>query len=247
MRILLAEDNELNQDLAIRLLSKHGHEVTLAENGARAVERYEAGPGAFDLILMDLNMPVLDGRAAARVIRASEAEGGTRIPILAMTATADATEVQRALDAGMDGSLEKPIDVQVMLQAIEDAVRGKPVEATSREVPVDRKGAVALLGGDEALLRQLASTFLESEPGMRAAVRAGVEGEDALAVEEAAHKLRGALGNFAAHAAHDWAKRLEHLAASGDLSRSRETLAHLEAQLDAVRTSMSGWLDGSAG
>lgn len=238
MRILLAEDNEFNQDLAIRILSKHGHEVTLAENGQRAVEMHAADPNAFELILMDLRMPRLDGYKAAQAIREAEVGRGVRIPILAMSAHADRSDVESAREAGMDGHIAKPIDVGVMLDAIARAT-GTPSEPAAAERPpapdVGWDKALALVGGDRELLVRVARVFLESEPRMIARVREAIAASDAHALEEAAHKLRGALGNFAVGAAYEVATQLEDLGAGGELAQAPEMLLRLETELRVVR------------
>ena len=121
MRILLAEDNEVNQKLALRLLQRQGHVVTVAENGHEAVTQYRAH--AFDLILMDVQMPVMDGFEATAAIRAEEATRGTHIPIIAMTAHAMKGDEERCLAAGMDGYLAKPINTAALRKKIESFAR----------------------------------------------------------------------------------------------------------------------------
>jgi PAS domain S-box-containing protein len=123
LRILLAEDNLVNQKLASALLSKRGHQVIVAVNGAEAVKI--SADQVFDLILMDLQMPVLDGLAATTAIRQREGEGGRRVPIVAMTANVLAGDKERCLAAGMDGYVSKPIRVNELLAAIADCVKNK--------------------------------------------------------------------------------------------------------------------------
>lgn len=238
MRILLAEDHDFNQELAVRLLSKHQHEVTVASDGVVAHEMYAADPAAYDLILMDLSMPRMDGFSATRAIRELEAGGEARVPILAMTAHADPAVIRRALEAGMDGHIEKPIDVSAMLAAIEAAARGAALPSASTTPaapPVDWQAALALVGGDKELMCRLADVFLESEVRMRTGVREAYGRSDPLALEEAAHKLAGAVSNFVAGSAYETAKRLEALALEGDLAAAQGVIAELEKQMDAVR------------
>jgi CheY-like chemotaxis protein len=117
--ILLAEDNLINQKMAIRLLQKMGHSVTVAQNGQQAVEMSEAEQ--FDLILMDVQMPDMDGLEATTAIRAREASGGgQRVPILAMTAFTMAGDSDRCIEAGMDGYISKPINTEELFEAIEN-------------------------------------------------------------------------------------------------------------------------------
>jgi signal transduction histidine kinase/CheY-like chemotaxis protein len=122
MRVLLAEDNEVNQRLATALLKKHGHTVSIARDGAEAVSAFEAEQ--FDLILMDIQMPVLSGLDAAATIRAKEQITGGHIPIIALTAHAMSEDRQRCLQAGMDEYVSKPIEIKTLLLAIDAVVRG---------------------------------------------------------------------------------------------------------------------------
>jgi two-component system sensor histidine kinase/response regulator len=121
LNILLAEDNLINQKLAVALLTKQGHRVTVAVNGAEAMEISAATD--FDLILMDLQMPVMDGLAATEAIRQREGDSGKHVPIVAMTANALAGDRERCLEAGMDGYVSKPIRVNELLAAITECVK----------------------------------------------------------------------------------------------------------------------------
>jgi CheY-like chemotaxis protein len=120
LRILVAEDNPINQRVALRLLEKHGHTVVLASNGREAVTA--ALGGGIDLVLMDVEMPVMDGLVATAAIRAAEPEGERRLPILALTALAVDGDRERCLSAGMDGYLTKPIQGDHLLRALAEAV-----------------------------------------------------------------------------------------------------------------------------
>ena len=118
-RILLAEDNMINREIALELLLSTGASVDTAENGAEAVAAFEKGPvGYYDLILMDIQMPVMDGYAAAQNIRALDRPDAKGIKMYAMTANAFAEDIQKARDAGMDGHIAKPIDIQLLMQVL---------------------------------------------------------------------------------------------------------------------------------
>jgi len=117
LRILLAEDSPLNQKLAIALLRKHGHQVVLAQNGHEAVAT--ARQNDFDLILMDVQMPLMDGLEATRRIRDRELATGRHVPIIAMTAHALKGDMERCLAAGMDGYVAKPIRAQELFEAMD--------------------------------------------------------------------------------------------------------------------------------
>ena len=117
LRVLLAEDNRINQRLAVRLLEKNGHDVVVASNGCAAVEAYSNDE--FDLVLMDIEMPLMDGYEATRTIRETQSISGRRVPIIAMTAHAMTGDKEKCLEAGMDGYVSKPINVAELLEAIE--------------------------------------------------------------------------------------------------------------------------------
>jgi CheY-like chemotaxis protein len=117
LNVMLAEDNLVNQKFALRLLEGAGHKVTLAQNGRQATELH-ASKGPFDLILMDVQMPEMDGLEATRAIRSSEAASGSHIPIIAMTANAMSGDRQMCIDAGMDGYVAKPVKREVMFAEI---------------------------------------------------------------------------------------------------------------------------------
>ena len=125
-RLLLVEDNEINKEIANMILEQLGFEVETAENGQIAVEKVSASlPGYYDLILMDIQMPIMDGYAATRAIRGLENEQLAGIPIVAMTANAFAEDVRAAEEAGMNGHIAKPIDIQVMMKTITDILNGR--------------------------------------------------------------------------------------------------------------------------
>ena len=124
LAILLAEDNPINQKLAMRLLTKRGHTVTLACNGIEAVARALADP--FDVILMDVNMPEMDGFEATRAIRKARLPAASHVPIIAMTACAMTGDRERCLTAGMDDYLEKPVNSAKLLKMVETFSAGQP-------------------------------------------------------------------------------------------------------------------------
>ena len=117
MRVLLAEDNVVNQKLAVGVLQRDGHQVTVANNGREAFEAWRREP--FDLILMDVQMPRLDGYAATRAIREREEETGLHVPIIAMTAHAMRGDRERCIEAGMDNYLPKPINPDELRNVLE--------------------------------------------------------------------------------------------------------------------------------
>jgi two-component system sensor histidine kinase/response regulator len=205
LRVLLAEDNVINQRLAMRLLAKLGHVATLADNGAEAAELIRASKETpFDLVLMDLQMPKMGGFEATERIRALERERGTRTPIVAMTAHAMQGDRERCLDAGMDDYVAKPIVFTELARAIEATTRSvgpaiEPPPATVSELEVfDYPAALARMGDDVELFRELAQLFVERVDRYTKALRMAHQEGNAAACAEVAHAYRGAVSNFGA-------------------------------------------------
>jgi two-component system, sensor histidine kinase and response regulator len=236
-RLLLAEDNLVNQKLAVRLLEKQGHSVTIASTGQEAVEA--VARETFDAVLMDVQMPEMDGFEATVVIRQRERGTGRHVPILAMTAYAMKGDRERCLEAGMDGYVSKPIHPRDLWEAI-DKVVPSPESDLVKEVAVtdgilDRKEILDRLGGDQELLRELVEVFLADCPRLWQNVRDALTRADALQLSRAAHAIKGSVGNFSAHAARAAAEKLEHLAGTGDLSQAGELARKLEMELERLK------------
>jgi CheY-like chemotaxis protein len=243
LRILLAEDNAVNQLLASRMLEKRGHHVVIVGNGQAALEQLEFE--TFDLILMDIQMPGIDGFEATARIRRMEATTGTHLPIVAMTAHAMEGDRERCLAAGMDGYIAKPIRAEDLVDAIEKlghppAVTG--VESTPRpreREPIDTASALARVGGDAELLKEMVVLFLNELPTLLTNLRDAVTGADAKAAERAAHKLKGSAGNFAAHPAVEALRKLETLCRYGGLSTAGPVFADVEREIQRLKSAMA--------
>jgi PAS domain S-box-containing protein len=234
LRVLLAEDGEVNQKLAIRLLEKKGHAVTVAVNGREAIEKWRGQ--AFDLILMDVQMPEVDGLEATAEIRAEERNRGQHVPILAMTAHAMKGDRERCLEAGMDAYVSKPIQAEELWKAI-DALA--PPEADGAEENVlDHAQALACVGGDCELLREMVELFRTDGPKLLGKIRADVAHGDAAKVKLHAHTLKGAASNLGARAASEAAQRLETMGRNGDLTGAEEALATLEKELERLQPAL---------
>ncbi len=201
-RILLVEDNKVNQEVARRLLVRMGHEVTVAANGAEGLAL--VGSRAFDLVLMDMQMPVMDGLEATRAIRRSE--GLRHIPIVAMTANAFNTDRDACLEAGMDDFLTKPVDREALEAAMDRVFGAVPPVAGRAPEPSDAAEATppALSDKRVAMLRSelgddgvefLIGTFLEDASGLIRDLSAALGDDDAGAVRRALHTLKGSAGN----------------------------------------------------
>jgi signal transduction histidine kinase/CheY-like chemotaxis protein len=249
LRILLAEDNLVNQKLAVHLLEGRGHTVVLAESGKEAVAAWEKlGP---DLVLMDVQMPEMDGFEATARIRRAEREGGRRTPIIALTAHAMKGDRERCLEAGMDGYVTKPLRAAELFDAISRVVppgpAPVPAPTAGRSLPagaIDWADALERAGGDPELLRELVRLFLTEHPRWLAGLREALAAGSAATLRDAAHSLKGALGTLAAQAAFDAALRVEALGRQGSLLGAEETCALLEQELERLRPALTAFAQG---
>jgi two-component system sensor histidine kinase/response regulator len=236
LRILLAEDNLVNQKLATRLLEKRGHTVVVVGDGQAAIAAI--AEHRFDAVLMDMQMPVLDGLEATRIIRQNE-DPKNRLPIIAMTAHAMQGDRQRCLDAGMDAYVSKPVRPEELYAALEQlspaAATATPVKVDDHpDCPVDWSAALENMGGDETLLCELIDVFLVEAPGLVRVLREAVEAQDALRLCRAAHKLKGSLGYFAAGSAFELATEVERLATEESLDQAIAQSDLLVSDVQAV-------------
>jgi PAS domain S-box-containing protein len=235
LSILLAEDNVVNQKLAVRLLENRGHRITVVFNGKDAVEA--VARGGWDVVLMDVQMPQMDGLEATAAIRRTEAETGGHVPIIAMTAHAMKGDRERCLAAGMDGYVSKPIRAVELYAAVESAKKPRPTpesaEPTQPAGPqlVDWVGAMETVDGDISLFREMVEAFMEDCPKLLADVRDAIQAGDGPRCRRAAHTLKGAAGHLGARAAQERAQALETLAASGNLADAVQLVGLLENEL----------------
>ena len=240
LRVLVAEDNPVNQTLVSRMLEKLGHNVRVANNGKEAIQC--AQDEDFDLILMDVQMPEMDGIEATTEIRAAEGSTGKHVPIVAVTAHVMKGDRERCLRAGMDGYLSKPIRVEDLKQAIDRMEPGKhPVEP---EVCAEEPNLAAIgrleslldgVMGDRALLVEMVELWLVDSEKQVSRLASGLEHRDSTMVKSAAHALKGSVGTFQATAAYETARQLEALANNGDLDAARQVFATLSAQLEMMK------------
>ena len=229
LRIIVAEDNSVNQALLLRLLEKQGHAAQLAPNGRKAVEL--AQTGEFDLIFMDVQMPEMDGFAATAAIRRLEQEKGTHLPIIAMTAHAMKGDEERCLQSGMDGYLSKPVDFQKIQQVLEQVSSGAPERG-----PVwNQELALAKLGGDESLLREAAELFLNDYNGLLESVNPV---RPLAALSQAAHRLKGTVGCFSAGRAFAAAEALERAAKVKNRAGIDHASQSVERELAALKRAL---------
>ena len=237
LRVLLAEDNAVNQRLAVRLLEKWGHTVVVAGNGLKAVETWEQEP--FDLILMDVQMPEMSGIEATAVIRERERFAGARLPIIAMTAHAMEGDRDKCLAAGMDHYVTKPIDQRKLFEAVESFGGSSASEANVIMNDIDKVTALSFdpvivlqrVDGDRDLLREIGGLFLQDAPRLLSDIRNAVSRADPKALEHSAHTLKGSVGNFGARIAFEAALALEQMGRQGDFARAQESFTLLEQQV----------------
>jgi two-component system, sensor histidine kinase and response regulator len=245
LRILVAEDNHVNRQFVTRVLQKRGHSVVTVANGRLAVN--VAGSRSFDVVLMDVQMPEIDGLSATRLIRHREAASGVHVPIVAMTAHAMAGDRERCLDAGMNDYVSKPVHPHELVEAVERAVEPQRTDRVDR-VPVahpgaavvfDREAARTRLGGDDRLLREMIAIFRTESPGLMAAVKRAAASNDLDGLRQAAHTLRGALGTVRAPLAYDAATRLEGFARQREASSIPVGVADLEREMTSLAQALA--------
>jgi two-component system, sensor histidine kinase and response regulator len=243
LRVLLAEDNAVNQRLAVRLLEKRGIKAMVVGDGREALAAVEKQ--RFDVVLMDVQMPGMDGFETTAAIRAREARTGTHLPIIAMTAHALKGDRERCLAAGMDAYVAKPIRPEELFEAIDALSRTsgsgieQPAQQETKDV-LDRTAALAQMGGDTHLLAEMAALLLDDCPRQLSAIRAAVAHDDSKLAERAAHKLKGSLGILGAKEAFEAALCLETLARESELTRAQETLGVLEEALRRLTPVLEG-------
>ncbi len=235
--MLVAEDNIVNQQVTRRFLERLGCRVEVADNGLRAVER--CARADLDLVLMDMQMPIMDGLTATREIRRAEARG-VRLPIVALTASAMTDELARCLAAGMDGLLTKPLQPMRLREVLDrhglgnaretarDIARTQPVRVLSPALDLPK--LQQLVGDDPEFMGELCHTFLTSSSGLMQELRRALAGLDRGTLKALAHKLKGGAGSVCAQRIVDLCQAMEHTAAVAPA----EELAILVDQIDAT-------------
>ncbi|MBL6765691.1 MAG: response regulator [Verrucomicrobiae bacterium] len=270
LNILLAEDGLVNQRVAKDLLTQRGHTVTIAENGRLAVDAMEAGH--FDLILMDVHMPIMDGFEATGEIRRLEQPKGTHIPIIALTANAMKGDRERCLEAGMDGYLSKPIRARDLYRVVEESAdsshldresRRRHVEKTTASVEaphedhaatpaapddepiIDPDVALQHVEGSEELLGEMVAIFFEESAEMIRRIEKAIAEKDAELLERSAHTLKSSSAMFGARRARHAALDLEILGKSGTTDNSTPLFEKLRREVTILHEAVdSRWGSG---
>ena len=240
LKVLLVEDNQINRKLVEVILSKRGHRVIGADNGEDALVKMEAEQ--FDIVLMDVQMPVMDGVAATEAIRNREKSTGRSTPIVAMTAHAMKGDRERFLASGMNGYLSKPIEKDELLEMVETLARentdrvlvGTTKPGMQQPPAMNRDEALGRLGGDQHLLQDLGEVFIETLPKYLESIDKALETQDAKALEQASHTLKGALTSFSAKPSVEAALRLELAGRDGDFERAEQARLVLALELDRL-------------
>ncbi|MBR7799387.1 PAS domain S-box protein [Undibacterium fentianense] len=255
LNILLVEDNLINQRLALSLLEKWGHHADVAENGIVGIEKYQSQ--AYDLILMDMQMPEMGGIEATQIIRSLESNG-QHIPIIAMTANAMPGDRERCLEAGMDHYLSKPIKSESLRELLSslmstNRIERRPsepaqtieLEATPRAT--DEYGLkfdffAAIHEGDTEVLDIIAPMFLEGCDKMTEEVQLALDRHDAELLYRSAHTLKGLVANFNARPIEELARALEQKGKNADFSRTPIIFEQVVKQMPSLKSAIRRYL-----
>jgi PAS domain S-box-containing protein len=243
LRILVAEDNELNQQVVQHLLARRGHTVQVAKDGREALGALDEG--RFDLLLLDVHMPELDGFQVIEELRRREEGTGRHLPVVALTARSMKGDRERCLAAGMDDYLGKPIRRKELFATIERVLAGRPPaeevrgEAAPADGVLDAATLLTACDADPVLLGQMIAIFQADAPAHLDRVGAAVRARDAAELREAAHKVRGLVAAFSPGAA-DVARALEQAGAAGRVDGADEQVATLAGMVRGLSARLAG-------
>jgi CheY-like chemotaxis protein len=206
--------------------------------GREAVEL--TGEQAFDAVLMDVQMPEMDGLEATAAIRKREESRGGHLPIIAMTAHAMKGDRERCLASGMDGYVSKPLQAEALYAAVEGTLGASLLASETPSLPpaYDEAAIRQHFGDDDVLLREVIEVFLESYPAWQSAIRSAVAEQDAARLRHAAHTLKGAVSHFGAAVAYDTAQRLESMAGSGQWAEAAAAADALDRALERLEPAL---------
>jgi signal transduction histidine kinase/CheY-like chemotaxis protein/HPt (histidine-containing phosphotransfer) domain-containing protein len=262
LQILLAEDNQTNQLVACGILEQCGHTVKVANNGSEVAPLLAAH--SFDVVLMDIQMPVMDGFQATAALRESEKHTGAHMPVIAMTAHALSGYKEKCLAAGMDGYVTKPVQQSLLLealapyQAVQEPARqpgaALPSANSDRIAPAqselpdlcqfDRAGFIERLMGNQDLARRVAEAFVAGMPEQLSALAEAVGNSNAQATRYAAHAIKGAAANVGCMGIRNRASKLEQAAESGDLGDTSQIVPEFAAMFEAVKPVIQRFCSG---
>jgi signal transduction histidine kinase/CheY-like chemotaxis protein len=250
LRVLLAEDNPVNQRLVAKLMEKHGHTLVAVNNGVEALGALERE--TFDVVLMDVQMPEMGGFEATARIRDREKSTGQHVPVIAMTAHALKGDRERCLEAGMDAYVSKPIQATVLFETIDSVVPNPSLVASVPEklpeddaapaasVKVfDYEAALAMLDGDTELFSELAGLFTTESVQLLNQIHESIAGRDAKLLERSAHSLKGSAAAFSAGPSRAVAQRLEGMGARGEFGGADVVAAELREEVTRLTKALS--------
>jgi len=247
LRILVAEDVDVNRELVTELLEKRGHTVAAVVDGRAALAALAKQP--FDVVLMDEQMPGMDGLEATRAIRKMEASSGKHQIIIGLTGNVAEEDRKRRLEAGMDGAVPKPFDMHVLFQMIEAhspgtsqivAASAARAESAPSPAPSSESAAAHLQRaiGNEKLIRSLVKSFLADAPKMLSGIRRAVAQKSAAKLAGAAHAFKGAAANFGESNTVAAARKLEAMGKTGSLSNAEKELRTLEDEFTRLKSEL---------
>jgi CheY-like chemotaxis protein/HPt (histidine-containing phosphotransfer) domain-containing protein len=251
-RILLVEDNLINQQVALGILQIQGYTVTVVNNGREALDAH--AQGTFDLILMDCHMPEMDGFEATREIRSRERASGQRIPVVALTANAMAQDREACLNAGMDDHLSKPFSMLTLQNMLDKWMQPKAAAAEAPtpapRTPAPKKGEVidrlvleqlgkVLTNGKPELLTRVINLYLVESPKLVLKLKQAAGASNAPDMASAAHSLKSSSANVGAKALSRHCEELETLARRGETDEARRMLAKVEKEHRSVQRALT--------
>ena len=234
LRVLLAEDHPVNQKVASRMLERMGHTVVIAPDGRQAIAALEADD--FDVVLMDVQMPEMDGFEAVRAIRQREAVEGQHIPVIALTAHAMQGDRERCLNAGFDDYLTKPIR-QAELQRVLQTLERRSADRRSLKHPLI-ESLMTICGGDDAFAHELAASFLETAPRCLAGIDTSLRSRDSRTLAAEAHGLKGISRTIGANDLATVCAELEDAARRGDITTTTAAASRLLDEWEQVRDAL---------
>jgi CheY-like chemotaxis protein len=247
LRALVAEDDLVNQQVVLRLLQARGFSCVVVDNGAKVLEALQVEH--FDFVLMDMQMPVLDGEAATIAIRENEQGTDRHLPIIAVTAHAMMGDRERCLAAGADDYVSKPINPRLLFDAIENLMQppeGSTDMESSNEAPYPNEvfnvqETLDRFDGDVEFLQEVAEQFKTDAQALVETITSALQAGDGSALAASAHALKGAASNFGAAGLTELGQRVEQLGAAGDLAAAESVVAQIPLAAERLMNALDAF------